>query len=397
MLEVRELSVDDLAAAWELGRLAFGAPSAAPAPHALSPVPGMVRYGAFDAHGRLVGKAVDLHHEQWWSGRRVAAADVAGVAVLPEARGGGVARALLTRLLAGARERGAAISALYPTVTAPYRACGWEVVGSLRTVDLSTAALPRHRPAAHLTVRPAGPADLPAVADTYERLTRHRCGLLTRDGPIYDHFSTPERLPPDTDGVTLVEDGDGLLGYFTWERGTGYDATAVLTVPEILATGPDPARALIGVLASWQSVAPTLRLVLLSHDAISTHLPVEVVREHRQQPWMHRPVDVVRAVRDRGWPAHVRGTVDFALRDDAAPWNTGSWRLEVADGAAELHPSSAEPALTLAVRGFALLYAGAARAASVAAAGLLRCAGGADPAALDLLGAGPPAELLDYF
>src|SRR5204863_2297323 len=132
-------------------------------------VPGMTRYGAFDAAGRLVGRAVDRHHEQWWGGRRVVAADVAGVAVLPEARGRGVARALLGELLRRARERGAAVSALFPTVAAPYRGSGWEIGGVLRTVDLPTAAVARHRPAPHLSVRPGGPADLPAVAELYQR------------------------------------------------------------------------------------------------------------------------------------------------------------------------------------------------------------------------------------
>lgn len=396
MLRVRELTLDDLGDAWELGRLAFGS-SESPPPAALSALPGVTRYGAFDAGGRLVGKAVDLHHQQWWSGRRVAAADVAGVAVLPEARGTGVARALLTELLRGAHERGAAVSALFPTVTAPYRGCGWEVVGSLRTVDLAAAAVARHRPAASMSVRPGTAADLPAVAEFYERVTAHRCGLLTRDGEFFDQFSSTEALPSGVDGLTLVHDGDRLRGYVSWERGEGYDATAVLTVHEALADHPDAARALIGVLGSWHSVAPTLRLVLLGQDAMTAQLPLEAVREHRQQPWMNRPVDVVRAVQTRGWPAHVHGTADFALHDAVAPWNTGAWRLEVADGSARLHRLSDEPALTLSVRGFALLYCGAAQAASVAQAGLLHCAAGASPAGLDLLAAGPPAELLDYF
>ena len=112
---------------------------------------------------------------------------------------------------------------------------------------------------------------------------------------------------------------------------------------------------------------------------------------------MHRPVDVVRAVESRGWPDQVRGRVDFALEDAAAPWNAGLWRLEVGDGAAALRRISDEPALSLSVRGFALLYTGAAGASAVAEAGLPRCPAGVDPSALDLLAAGPRAELLDYF
>src|SRR4051794_5419509 len=96
-IEVRELRADgDLRDGWTLGRLAFGYGPAEPPPRSLAPLSGVTRYGAFDTSGRLVGKATDLHHHQWWHGRALAAADIGGVAVLPEARGHGVARALLS-------------------------------------------------------------------------------------------------------------------------------------------------------------------------------------------------------------------------------------------------------------------------------------------------------------
>ncbi|MFC4017421.1 enhanced intracellular survival protein Eis [Micromonospora sp. GCM10011542] len=388
---VRELTADDLTPAWDLGRLAFGS-DPQPPPHANRVVPGMARYGAFDDTGRLVGKAVDLHHEQWWSGRAVPAADVAGVAVAPEARGRGVARALLTALLRGAHERGAAVSALYPTVSAPYRACGWEAAGVLRTVDLATAALPRHRPDPRLTVRAGTPADLPAVTALYERVARHRNGMLTRRGSLFDFYAADGGLPED--GLTLVEAAGDLVGYASWTRGRGYGADSVLTVPDALAVTAEAARELVGVLGSWASVAPTLRLCPLDGDAVGVHLPLEAVREHERDLWMHRPVDVARAVSARGWPAHTRGSVDFTLTDPLAEWNTGTWRLTVSDGAAELTRITGEAALRLSVRGFALLYSGAASARSVAQAGLLH---GDRVDALDLLGAGGPAHLLDYF
>ncbi|MEE6263706.1 GNAT family N-acetyltransferase [Plantactinospora sonchi] len=395
-MQVRPLEVDELEAAWQLGRLAFGS-APTPAPSALAPLDGLTRYGAFDTAGRLLGKAVDLHHEQWWAGRRVAAADVAGVAVAPEARGRGVARALLRKLLADARERGAAVSALFPTITGPYRSCGWEVAGALRAVDLPTVALPAHRPAPELTVRAGGSADLAAVADLYDRIARHRCGLLTRRGGLFDQAPPTAGLPDGIDGLTLVEQDGHLVGYAAWSRGRGYDQHAVLTVEDILACTGGAARELVGVLASWRSVTPTVRLWPLAHDAVTAQLPLEQVRVHEERIWMHRPVDVARAVADRGWPTGTRGRVDFALTDDNAPWNTGFWRFEVDGGEARLHRIPDEPTLSLDVRGFALLYTGAADAYAVAEAGLSGGAAGADPGPLDLLGAGPRADVLDYF
>ncbi|MFI9638489.1 enhanced intracellular survival protein Eis [Micromonospora sp. NPDC051925] len=395
---IRELTDDDATDAWRLGRTAFGS-DPQPPPQTTTPTPGTTRYGAFDHTGRLIGKAIDLHHDQWWDGRAIAAADIAGVAVAPETRGRGVARALLTTLLRGAHDRGAAISALFPTVAAPYRACGWEIAGTRRTVDLPTALLTPHRPSPHLTVRPGSPDDLPAVDDLYAHTARHRRGLLTRRGTLFDHHrarhTADHTLPYD--GLTLVEHRGHLVGYAAWNRRHGYGADGTLTIEDLAATTGDAARELVGILASWRSVAPTLRLTLLPGDAVTAHLPVEKAREHHQDTWMHRPVDVTHAVRDRGWPAHVHGTTTFTLDDPLADWNTGTWHLEITDGTADLRRTTADTDLHLTIRGFALLYTGAATARTLAQAGLLHHPAGTDPAPLDLLAAAGPAQLGDYF
>jgi predicted acetyltransferase len=389
---VRPLTDDELPAAWELGRLAFGGPVTAPE-WALRPVDGVLRLGAFDERGRLVGKATDTGHQQWWGGRAVATADVGGVAVLPESRGGGVARALLTDLLARARERGAAVSALYPTVSAVYRRLGWEVVGALQQVDLDTAALPS-TPAPGVSVRPGEPADLAVVDALYETLARPRAGLLTRRGGAFDR-PHEGRWPDGVDGLTVAEQDGVPTGVLVYERGTGYGPEARLTVHDLLAATAEAARALVGVLAGWRTVTRTVRVPLLAADAASGVLPVERAAAGGATAFMHRPVDLVRAVADRGWPGHVRGRVAFTLLDPVVTENTGPWELELADGAGELRRPDREPVLTLDVRGFAQLYCGVTTGRAAALAGLV--SGPDDPAALDLLACGPRAELLDYF
>jgi predicted acetyltransferase len=391
-LTVRPLADDELPAAWELGRLAFGGPATAPE-RALRPVPGLLRIGAFDERGRLVGKATDTGHEQWWGGRALATADVGGVAVLPEYRGAGVARALLADLLARGRERGAAVSALHPTVSAVYRRLGWEVVGALQRADLDTASLPSV-PVSGVAVRPGEPADLAVVDALYEALARPRAGLLTRRGGVFD-LPDEGRWPDGVDGLTVAEQDGVPTGVLVYERGTGYGPEARLTVHDLLAVTGAAARALVGVLAGWRTVIRTVRVPLLAGDAVSGELPLERSAEGPGAAFMHRPVDVVRAVADRGWPGHVRGRVAFTLLDPVVTENTGPWELELADGAGELRRPGREPGLTLDVRGFAQLYCGITSGRVAALAGLV--SGPDDPAALDLLASGPPVQLLDYF
>ncbi|RJK96986.1 GNAT family N-acetyltransferase [Vallicoccus soli] len=384
--DVRPLEPDDLHAAWRLGKEAFAGRAAEPPRWALEPAPGLTRWGAFDARGRLVGKAVDLHQERWWGGRAVRAADVGGVAVAPEARGQGVGRALLTALLAGARERGVATSALFPTTAGPYRALGWEVAGDLTTLDLPTADLPVLAP--RTTLRGGTEEDLPAAQDAYAAGARATDGLLTA-------FAPRGAALDDADGLTLVEDAGRVVAWALWSREGGYGPGGVLAVQDLAAATPAGADGLVALLRGWASVAPTVRLRAVPGGPLAARLPVERARVHERETWMLRAVDLVRAVEDRGWPTAVAGRLVLRVEDPAAPWNTGTWELAVEGGRGALRPTDAPPAAALGPRALALLLSGSASGAAVALAGLADV--GSDPSVLDLLAAGGPLRLLDSF
>jgi len=399
---VRPLGPEDHERQWRLHALSFGEDlSSPPAPG--SEPPGAVRYGALRGAaadgrgGELLGAVTLLPQEQWWGGRRLVAADVTDVAVQPEARGAGVATRLLRALLEGGRERGAAVSALYPTVSGLYRRAGWEVTGTLTTVEVPTHALERGGPAPGLLVRAGGPEDLPAVAALYEREARARSGMLVRPAP-------PEgKLPEGVDGLTLVEDAGRLVAAASWARGRGYGREAVFTVRDVVADTPAAARTLLGVLAGWAPVARNLHLRLLRADAVAAALPVELARVCDRKVVMHRVVDLERAMAERGWPAAVHGAVVVEIEDALAPWNSGTWELAVEGGTGRASRTDAPAVARLTPGGLAALYAGA-----VTPLGAVRTSGvqvlGDDPdardaalAALDVLACGDLVEVLDYF
>ena len=390
---VREVRDEERADVWQLKRLAFGSPLKQPPPQALVPPTGASEYAAVDAEGQLLGIATDIHHEQWWGGRPVTSAGVAGVAVRPELRGRGVARELLRHLLAMARARGAAVSSLYPTVSAPYRASGWALAGSLRVYELVTSDLPRLPIAGHLAVRPGSSSDLPSVDDLYERLAQPRQGLLTRRGP---RVAPPEDGSMRTDGLTLVEDDGRLVAAATWNRGEGYGGESMLYVERLMAQTHEAAQAIVSSLASWVSVARRVRLTLSRYDVFDAVLPIERALEAHRDDWMFRPVSLTEAVGQRGWPSHAHGEVVFGCTDVAAPWNSGTWQLRVADGDGTLSPADGVPDLTVTPGGFAQLYAGVTSAAQLLSSG--EVTGPADQVGdLDVLACAAPAEHLEYF
>jgi predicted acetyltransferase len=399
--DVRPIGPDDREAAWRLGSLAFGY-HAEPMPEAYDAQPGRTAWGAYDGDGRLVGKAVDREQGHWFGGRVVPTAGVAGVAVAPELRGRGVARQLLTRLLAGARERGAVISTLFPTTVVPYRRAGWETVGGLTYTAWPASALASVQVGGDVALRPASAGDLPGVASLYRDVARAGTGMMERSGPAFT--ADPERMLKAFDGLTVVVSPPGeLIGYASWNRGRGYDPSSKVTVYDLVGMTADATSALLAMFGSWASVAPTVVMRLSTSDPARLLLPPGEARIESHEPWMLRVVDAPGAVAARGWPAHLWGEVDLDLVDDECPWNAGPYRLVLAGGEGRLEPGGSGHGVRLTARGLAAWYAGAASPDVLRRAGLLAGgdAGDRRPTGTDDLllaaTAGAPPTLHDYF
>ncbi|NUO58221.1 MAG: GNAT family N-acetyltransferase [Hamadaea sp.] len=392
-IDLRELTETDAEAAWRLGSLAFGYHDR-PMPTEFGDQPGRITWGAFDRSGRLLAKAVDRDQGQWFGGRVVPTSGVAGVAVAAEARRTGLSRAVLTRLLAGARDRGAAISTLYPTTPFPYRRVGWEEVGALTSYSLPTASLATVRDAG-LALRPATVDDVPGIYAAYNRLARTGTGLMDRFGPLFT--TTPEELVQAFDGLTVAVGPSGSIdGYASWERGSGYDESGRITAYDVIATTAEATGALLAMFGGWASVAPTTVLRLAYPDPLWFFLASPQAKVVKRQPWMLRVVDAARAVETRGWPEFVSGSADLELVDEQCPWNAGRFRLVLDGGAARLEPGGTG-AVHVGPRALGVWYAGAAAPDALRRAGLLTGGDDRTDAFLQAATAGPAPTLLDYF
>lgn len=384
-MELRDMTRNDDAVSRKLSGLSFG--SGGEHLFSLSPAVDVVGHGAF-LGGRLIGQAFDLHESQWWGGKKVVAAGVAHVSVSAEARGQGVARALISRLLETAKERGAMVSVLFPSLATVYARLGWASVGSVDTLSIPTLALPRSGPAG-LSVHQGTSSDLDMAREVYRRVAVSSNGLLSRDQPR--HF----RSLGGAEGVTVVLDSAGPVAYARWSRGRKDERGGTLTVEDVLALNPEAARAVLAVLSGWHTVVPELRMRLHGRDAVSGALSTDQATSRFSRSWMHRPVDVVGAVSERGWPTGISGWCSFALADDLASWNSGTWELKVSDGAGELRRCD-DASVSLSVSGFGALYCGVATPAELVAQGRVSGPAG-EVAALGLLGCGAPARMLDTF
>ena len=419
-VEFRLLTADDdLEPDLDLARRAFGPFGEAERERRLASARASVvsgRYlGAFDG-GRQVGSARYFDMRQWWHGRSLPMAGVAGVKVAPEERGRGVGRGLMTELLAQIAERGYPLSALYPATTGLYRSVGWELAGGQYQVEVPARSLrslqPPDRQAlpdgpgvragagdgsgaasgaasrAAPVIRRGGPADAARMITLIGELhARGRdCGPVTFDTESFAHSL-------DDEDIYCYLAADGLLAY-QWNRSDEevlvYGLQAARR-PRRACCGPSSPRTGPSRAACGRSRHRPIRSAGWS---ASRH-----VRLARREMWMLRLVDAPAAIAGRGFPEGTELAVPLALHDGERPSNSGQWLLQVSGGKGELSrsslPASAAPPLRLGSRGLAALYAGT-PLATLRGAGLAADGDLAADAAVDEAFTGT-AFMYDYF
>jgi predicted acetyltransferase len=439
-LEIRPLRPDDdLDAQRDLSERAFGVLPAArreewkQAHTAL--IDSGTSLGAF-ADGRLAGAAYYHDMRQWWYGRSLPMAGVAGVKMAPEYRGRGIGRRMMTGLLAQIAEQGYPLSALWPATMPVYRSLGWELAGArypvtvpsrelrsllapdaaLLPTGLLNTGLPEEAGAAAgagaaalpgdardlaaavnaVGIRRAGPDDaetIVAVLGKAHEATRHSGPLTFAAGSVRQWLSD--------DALYAYLAQDGFLAY----RWQGDDA---IFAERIVAASPVTYRALWSVLAGHSSTAATIRATLAPDDPLWWLTRERDVALARRTMWMLRVVDAPAAIAGRGFPPAVSLSVPLVISDPARPSNSGRWQLEVAAGKGTLTPAGnghAQPgspsasgddgALVLGARGVAALYGGT-PVAALRYAGLVSGGFPDLDAALDAAFPGP-AFMLDAF
>jgi len=413
-LEIRPLTPDDdLEAQLDLAERAFGTIPADQREHRLRSLPEHMasgrNLGAF-AGGQPAASATFHDMRQWWHGREVPMAGVAGVTVAPEHRGRGVGRRLMTALLGEIAARGYPLSALFPATMSLYRSLGWELAGArdtaviparslLRLAPPDPSARPdlagRPDPAAPsggvtsgpaVDLRRAGPADAAAVIAALGQAHRaaRDCGPITRDTAMVADWLA------DRDLYAYLA-GDGFLAY-RWQHHDLFVACAE-------AVSGETVRAFWTHVGSHASIADK---IYARTGPASAYWWLTAERDadiaHRSR-WMLRVVNAPAAIAARGFPAAVSVRVVLRVDDSTRPANSGLWDLAVAGGTATLSPLGpdlpASTAVSLGPRGLAALYAGT-PAGTLRQAGLASGGTPADDAALDAAFAATPF-MLDAF
>ena len=343
--------------------------------------------------GRLSGGLIEIPMGQWFGGRSVPMMGVAGVGVVPEERGRGVAVHLMLSMLRGARARGFALSTLNPASVTLYRRAGYERAGARFSIaiDPRSCELPRVREMDVAEVLGA-PADVVAL---YEAPARRSPGYLDRGPYIWTRVTSPRGAVTKT---FTVSHGGVLEGYVVLSHAMlDGDATAI-KVTDIAATTSRAGGALLRLLLEYRSVAKRVTWFGGTSDLFTNLLPERNCEVTLADHFMMRVVDVARALSLRGWPRGASGSLDLEVADASMPENSGRYSLTLEDGQCKVVPGEAgtAPRVAITERGLAALYTGHAPAHVLAGLGWLEADDDAR-ATLDAWFAGPAPTMRDFF
>ncbi len=397
-MEIRTLTPDDREQAWRLSVEAFGGPppgSPLPAPPEPASLEGRHSWGAFEGDGRLLAKVVGLDFGSWFGGAAVPTCGIAGVAVAPEARGRGLLAPLLAAALEDHAGRGQPLSTLFPTANGIYRSLGYELVSSFDVVTVPTAQLGTAPPVA-TTTRRATAADLPAIHEVYTAWASAQNGPLTRIGARFDADDPLDHVT----AVTLAVTGDRVTGFLSWLRGDGAGPDAVLSVEDLVAVDADAFRALWQVLASFESVTGSVRLVTSGDDPARHVLRTATWDVASRHPYLLRLLDLPGAMAAlAAEPPLAPATVELTVTGDRLGLLDGSYVLGVGDGVVTCErtgPPAREDLPTLTAGGVGLLWSGAQSCGNLRQLGHLVGPDHHDDV-LDALFGGRQLHVRDYF
>ena len=397
-MEIRALRPSELEQAWELERDAFQPPEARRAVFLRISDPARF-VGAFES-GRLLAVAGAHALGQYFGGRAVPTAALASVSVVPDRRGEGLARQVVAALLPLLRERGEAISTLYPATTSLYRGLGWEVGGLFCWSKLQPASLHALPAPARGSLRRASLDELPALRACYERVAAGTPGFLARSDNWWQRLAS---IWHERSIYFALGESGGVDGYLVYAQQEGeYSAVGGprrILVSELIAATRDASLALWRLLGGWSTQASDLVALGAVDESLLFAAPEQALEPLAQIRWMTRMLDAPVAVAARGFSEALELEVPLQLRDPLLPENDGAFVLRVRKGQGELARASRATAEAprLEIGGFASLYTGFAQTPRLERVGLLEGGAPAQRAALDAAFAGAAPVCQDEF
>ena len=340
--------------------------------------------------GKAIGGLVTVPMGQFFGGERLSMMGVAGVAIAPEHRGSGAARALMHGAISDFKQQGFAISTLYGSSTRFYRGLGYERAGGQYKVEASLGTLPRQ--SSRLTMRPATVHDDSEIQAIYRERAQREHGFLDRGPYLWQRIREPRGK---TCHGFVIEGTDCIDGYLYVARAIeSHDMT--LSVVDWGARTLDAFQRLLKFFSGEFALGKTL---VFKTGPAADPLVLALAERHYElqliEHWMLRVLDVKAAFEGRHYVSQAHGALDLAVEDNELPDNHGNWRFEFEAGRCRVRPGGSG---TIRCRATALapLLTGSSSPHTLALTGQVEGTSEA-LATLGGLVAAPAPAILDFF
>lgn len=348
-----------------------------------------------DAGGTPLACLRRIEMGQYFGGVSVPMTGIAGVAVAPEARGRGLALAMMRRCMQEAAEAGEALSCLYASTQTLYRQVGYEQAGHRWTIRIGMAHLDvrcRARSVTHLPLK-----DTSQVRGCYAAFARRFDGMLDRPQYIWDRIAAWR--DKHYDGWALTDAGR-ITAYCFMRQVAKDTGRQTLELSDLAFDSHGSMLALLGFLADFASMADEI-----TFHAGPIHPVLMAVSQQRytvtlKEPWLLRILRPDIAIARRGYRPGLDTEFAIDLSDDTIPGNSGRYRVRIRDGRAEVGRGSSGspgPSLRCGVRGLAALYSGYLAPEALALCGLIDGDAEALARAGAAFAAGSPPWMTDFF
>lgn len=331
---------------------------------------------AFDGR-RLVSSFSTIPFTMRANGVALPIGGVSAVGTLPEYRRRGLVRRIMTQAFADMRDAGRPVAALWASQAAIYQRFGYAMASVLRSYAVDTVDIDFHdgyEGSGHVE-RVDMASGYDQIKQVYMRFVADRMGYLHRAQALWRLGPLEER------------EADGPIHIALSHGASGPDGYAIYTLRENRRDHPTRSQEIVVRDLAWLSPAAyrSLWMFFKRHDlvgrvrwnnapsddpAIEYFLEPRLLEARDNEGFWIRLVDVAAALKGRGWTTD--GELSITVRDDPlAPWNTGSYRLAVSGGAAEVLPCTAATDIEISVKALASLHVGRRSARELSAWGLL--------------------------
>lgn len=318
-------------------------------------------FAAFDG-GRVVGNCGVLSFTVSLPGTAPAGcAGVTAVGVASDWRRRGLLRRMMRLMLDQAHERGEPFAALYASESPIYGRFGFGIAAPVRDVTVDTVRARIQRPVGTDDVELVDAATaVKGFPDVYEAAREQRGGMMSRTEAWW-RLALEHDDPDQRDGFSprlhALVPGRGYAVY-RWK--SDYERMAPngrVRVDQLVATDPEAESALWELLFDID-LTVTLTAAMRPPDDPLLQLVDDryLADDHGGEHLYLRLVDLPAALTARRYDQD--GAVSLTVRDELCPWNGGTWRLEVRNGAATCEKVDGHGDLALDVADLAACFLG---------------------------------------